>query len=152
TGNLRRLDLALIPLRRDTIEALCQGNLASLESLDLGACSLRSPAIEPFLRWPAERRLRDLDLGGTDLANPAARTLARSPGVAHLETLHLHANNFGGDGLAPLFAALPACLGKLTLESLPLSTEAFRKLARTANLAGLRELSIENTDLTIEGL
>jgi serine/threonine protein kinase/hemoglobin-like flavoprotein len=150
---LRSLDLSENDLRIEGAEALTQGNLRNLNSLNLRG-NLLGPDGTALLAVSTQLiTLRDLDLSRNALGPSGAAALAVSRNLARLQHLNLAQNNLGRQGLQ-LFLSSP---GLDSLESFDVSSNTFgpngaMALASSLVARRLRKLAISDNGIEDAGL
>src|SRR5439155_11059253 len=117
-------------------------HLGGVSYLDLGFNELNDGAAVRLARSSFLGQLSALNLSGNDIGDTGVAALAKSENLSSLRALGLAYTDIGLDGLRDLLAAPLPSLHKLTLGCNGLGDEGARLVAKSAKLAGLRELDL----------
>jgi uncharacterized protein (TIGR02996 family) len=111
----------------------------------MGGYESRTDLIDVLRDGPAFERLSFSVMG---LTTDHLRRLCDGPALSRLTELNLAEEPFGNDGVRVLAAALPASLRSLRMSHAGGQADGLEALARSENLAGLRQLDLSRNALT----
>lgn len=177
---LEELDLGDCYIQDEGLKALAQSeNMASIKKLRLSACHLTGVGVDALAKSPHIHQLQRLGLGGNRIAGYSIARLVQTPWAKQLQSLSLWYNKGSGDagaiaigeaafpeleylalylnGLGPEGGyAILHSFGLPQLARLDLSANAIGDGAleglHDSSLPALRELNLNNTNLTVDGL